>query len=258
MANKKVFLTFGGPTPNYRNRAKIVAEQAKQMNWFTSSIGITDEFLRNHPTFWEKHGKFLESNKRGYGYWLWKPFLIKTFLDKLEEGDILVYADAGCTINKGGMSRLLEYNEMLNNCPNNYGILSFQMHQHSEITWTKRELCEFIKTDICELDELYRTSLSYDEILLTGQCIATSVIIKKNAHSVGVINKWYEFACNYILINDNITIEPYIHFKDHRHDQSIYSLLVKKYGSIKIPDETYYVDWSNGINYPILATRIRN
>ena len=48
-------------------------------------------------------------------------------------------------------------------------------------------------------------------------------------------------------------------FIDHRHDQSLFSLLRKKYGTILIPDETWYPDFRNPqvLNYPILATRIR-
>ncbi len=58
----------------------------------------------------------------------------------------------------------------------------------------------------------------------------------------------------YELINDiKNNEEPY--FIENRHDQSIYSIIVKKYGSIKLPDETYFNDWANGINYPILAKR---
>ena len=46
-------------------------------------------------------------------------------------------------------------------------------------------------------------------------------------------------------------------FIDHRHDQSLFSLLRKKYGTISIPDETYSENWSdsNIKNKPIHATR---
>jgi hypothetical protein len=78
-------------------------------------------------------------------------------------------------------------------------------------------------------------------------------IIKKNQHSVKIINEWVNHM-KYELINDvTSNEEPY--FIDNRHDQSIYSIVVKKYGSIKIPDETWFQDWNNGVNYPILAKR---
>jgi len=38
-------------------------------------------------------------NKRGYGYWFWKPYLILKIMKKMNAGDILHYADIGCHIN---------------------------------------------------------------------------------------------------------------------------------------------------------------
>lgn len=243
VSKKRVFITFGGPTEEYRNRSRIVSNQAKHMELFTSTVGLNDDFLRNNPEFWNTHGEFLESNKRGFGYWLWKPFIIKTFLDKLDDGDILVYADAGCSMNPFGKIRLFEYMNMLHNNPENYGIISFQLNNHPEIEWSKRDVCEYFEAT--------------EDMLQSTQCMATSVIIKKNEHSQMIINKWYETACNYSLINDEVNANESLQLKEHRHDQSIYSMLVKKYGSIKIPDETYTYPWSNARKFPILGTRIR-
>ena len=63
------------------------------------------------------------------------------------------------------------------------------------------------------------------------------------------------------LINDDKTDEIPL-FVDIRHDQSIFSVLVNKYGSIKIYDETYFEEFDSnwykqGRNYPLLARRIR-
>jgi len=243
VSKKRVFITFGGPTEDYRNRSKIVRNEAKDMQFFTSTFGLNDYFLSNNTEFWNKHGKFIESNKRGFGYWLWKPFIIKTFLDKLDDGAILIYADSGCTMNPYGKNRLFEYINMLHNNPENYGIISFQLQNHPEIEWTKRSVCDYFEAT--------------DDMMQSNQCMATSVIIKKNEHSQMIINKWYETVCNYSLINDEVNSNESLRLKEHRHDQSIYSMLVKKYGSIKIPDETYFNPWSNGQKSPILGTRIR-
>jgi hypothetical protein len=76
---------------------------------------------------------------------------------------------------------------------------------------------------------------------------------KKNKHSVDIINKWVE-NMHYNLINNNLLNEN-SYFIDNRNDQSIYSIIVKKYGSIKLPDETWYENWNDGFNSPILAKR---
>lgn len=36
--------------------------------------------------------------ERGGGYWTWKPDIIYTAMQQMQDGDILVYCDAGCTL----------------------------------------------------------------------------------------------------------------------------------------------------------------
>ena len=44
--------------------------------------------------FYNKYKDILDE-PRGAGFWLWKPFFIYKTLNKLREGDILIYSDAG-------------------------------------------------------------------------------------------------------------------------------------------------------------------
>jgi hypothetical protein len=55
----------------------------------------------------------------------------------------------------------------------------------------------------------------------------------------------------------SISIDESINFKQNRGDQSILSVLVNTYGSIKLKDETYFENsWDkDGKNYPFWATR---
>lgn len=48
--------------------------------------------------FREKYKEIL-SQKRGGGYWIWKPYIIADYLKTMPDGDILFYADIGCTLN---------------------------------------------------------------------------------------------------------------------------------------------------------------
>ncbi|CAI5460228.1 unnamed protein product [Closterium sp. Yama58-4] len=57
------------------------------------------------PDFTSRNNKIL-SLPRGAGYWVWKPYLIlKTLLEEMEDGDLLLYADADSTTN-GDLSAL--------------------------------------------------------------------------------------------------------------------------------------------------------
>jgi hypothetical protein len=235
---KFVFITFGGPKEKFNNALIRICKEANNFSIFDEICSFNDTHLKEDFMFWYKNGHFIEKNQRGYGYWIWKPYLIQKKLCELNEGDILVYADCGCEININGKQRFLEYISMLDSDPNEYGIISFQM-EHLEKKWTKKAIFDWFKVD--------------ESIKNSGQCVGGIQIIKKNKHSSNVVNEWVN-NIRHELINDNTDNEDFC-FIENRHDQSIYSIIVKKYGSIKLPDETYFEDWNNGINYPILAKR---
>jgi hypothetical protein len=46
--------------------------------------------LQQDSAFWQKHGDFILSNPRGYGYWIWKSYLIQQKLLEIPDGDILL------------------------------------------------------------------------------------------------------------------------------------------------------------------------
>jgi hypothetical protein len=239
--SKIYFLTFGGPTENYHYAVKRICSEATNFKIFDYIIGKTDNDLKNDEIFWSKHKDFIENNKRGYGYWLWKSYLVKKQLEQLNDNDILLYADSGCHLNINGLPRLFEYFNIVKN--SKFGILSFQM-DITESLYTKMDVGHCLNA----LDEMK-----------TGQLHATTFIIKKCEHSVNLVNKWYNFCCIYNLINDTPSKkqnDP--NFRDHRHDQSLWSIIRKKYGSEIISDETYFLNFvKDGQKYPIWAVRYR-
>jgi len=229
------FITFGNEI--YHNSVRRICQEANTLHFFDEIKGFTETDLQNDFLFWNKHGQFILNNKRGYGYWIWKSYLIKQKLEQLNENDILVYCDAGCQVNPNGVERLNEYVDMLRSNKENYGLLSFQLNYNEE-QYTKRAIF-----DIYECSKML-------------QNMATIVLIKKNNHSINVIREWYSYCENYNLIND-FTCNEIPEFIENRHDQSILSVLVNKYGSIKLLDETYFTNWNDGREYPFLAKRLR-
>jgi len=218
---KLTFLTFGGPSDNYHKRVKELTSQANTFNLFDNIIGYTEKDLKNDKNFWNRHGNFLENNKRGYGYWLWKSYIILKTLNNINENDIILYCDAGCHLKLNNKYKLLEYIDILNK--SQYGIMSFQMN-YIEKHWNKGDVLKYFNDNYQNID--------IEKIKNSGQNHATFMLIKKNKHSVILINKWYELCSNYHFIDDSLSIEKNdIFFIDHRHDQSIFSLLVKVYGS---------------------------
>ena len=43
---------------------------------------------------------YAKLNKKGYGYWIWKPYIIKEALSKIKEGEILLYVDGRSGLKK--------------------------------------------------------------------------------------------------------------------------------------------------------------
>jgi len=239
------FITYGDE--NYYNSKKILTESAKKTNWFNTINSYGHEDLDN--CFKEKY-KFILNKRKGGGYWIWKPYIIKKKLSEMNDNDILVYLDAGCTINQSGKKRFDEYIEMLNK--SNKCIISFQMCHHMEKIWTTKEIFKYFNLNL---------NLNIN-IANTGQLIGTILIIKKTTTSVEMINRW-----NNVLIKNPLLFTDYYnkiqlpYFKDNRHDQSVFSVLRKIYGdyNIILKDETYFTPFGNNesINYPFWATRIK-
>lgn len=76
-------------------------------------IGGVDEHYSYGPDdidikFKEKN-KYILSQKRGNGYWLWKSyFILKTFKEKLNDGDYLIYTDA-CVLYMNSTYSIIEF-----------------------------------------------------------------------------------------------------------------------------------------------------
>lgn len=233
----KYFISYGNN--NFSNAKERIKHQAEKSGFFDKVDVFSPEDLSKE--FIEKTTPYINDH-RGGGYWIWKIFFIKKYFDEMKENDILVYADAGCTINKKGEKRMNEYIEMLNK--SQYGILSFDT-TITEKKYTNEKVMEFFKVS--------------EEIKNSGQLMSTILYLRKCNHSIQIIDKYYDIAItNPILFSDAYNnYKRTSHFIDHRHDQSIFSILRKINGSIVIPDETWSQDFSTLLHIPILATRLR-
>lgn len=215
-----------------------------------NSCGIKN-FVSHNPStlprdFIKKHFDFFSKNQRGGGYWLWKPCIVKESLKLIKEGDYLFYADAGCTFNKNGLNRFLEWIEFCEN----YNNLSFQMTHLPEKNWSKMNLVNYMNCN----EEKY---------LETGQLMATTFGLKKTKFNVDLIEEWLRICSLEWTIDDCQSDYPNDpSFNEHRHDQSVFSLLRKRENFYTILDETYPTkthNWNDPFvkNVPILATRRR-
>ena len=264
---KQHFISYGDDRPNAVNRIK---KQAESFNTF-STIDVysnnniyDDEFKKNYS--------YVLNQKRGGGYWLWKYYLINKKIKEIDDGEYIIYCDAGCELNNKAMKRYYEYLDMLKE--SNYGFISFPLLWNkkkmpppnkgfTDKNYTVRQLFDYLKIDI------------NSEIAETSQYIGGILIIKKCTHSLKILDEYRKvLEYDQKLITDFYNNkEQGFFFKENRHDQSIWSLLRKKYGSIILKtDETFFYfvtpeieciprsDYKNveeKYKYPFWATRIK-
>lgn len=179
---------------------------------------------------------------RGGGYMIWKPYFLKKMMANIADDDILIYCDAGCMINDWGKERFDHYIAQL--ITSETGIIAFELPL-KEYEYTKEEVFEHF--DCSEL------------LIDSNQLMSGVILIKKTPHSNMLIDRWFRAIYeNPWLFTDELTPEiQHPDFIAHRHDQSIFSVLLKTYGADILPDETYFTDFlRDGHAFPFWATRM--
>ncbi len=249
---KKYFCSFADS--RMKRTLDRVKKQAKGMGYFDEIFVHTEDDLEKDFKILFK--KKLVKGTRGFGYWVWKPQVILQVLSQMNDGDVLLYMDAGCHLNKNGVKRLDEYCERAR--MSEKGLCIFQEalpadNPNLQIYYSALEKF-FTKGDLFEYCGVRDRKDIYD----TGQIAATAFVIKKCKGSEELITDWLSvFQKNFSLADDSRSISPNFEgFIEHRHDQSIFSLLCKmdKIEGISAY-EMWQSDWKRLERYPIHAKR---
>lgn len=201
-------MTFGSHA-NYIDAADRLVHEADSLHLFTEIRRYTPEqFPRDFLT---QHADFISKNPRGYGYWVWKPYLILQEMNRLNDGDILLYLDCGCELRPGAREKLMECIPHVKRDK----LLCAKPTLFPETMWTKMDLI-----DRMGMRDHYFTYQLEGGILLFLVCHEMKTFLKE----------WYTLCCTYANIDDSPSRIPNMAwFVEHRHDQSVFSLLAKKY-----------------------------
>ena len=208
MAGKITFLTFADN--RYKESLTRVKEQSQNFP-FDNRLFLTEDDI---PSDFLKTIRY-KIHRRGFGYWKWKPFIVLETLRNMNDGDILLYVDAGSSLNENGISRFYEYLKIVQESPS--GILAFQ-HPHLEKDWTKGDLLKYFG---CYCD---------NHILMSLQLASGAFFLRKSLVTMKIAENWLDVYVNhYDLCTDKKSVEKnLIGFIENRHDQSVFSLLLKK------------------------------
>ena len=227
--------TFG-TTPQYSGPLKLLEREANESGYFDEVAVYTQDNLPASPS----QKQFMETHPRGYGFWIWKTLVLRDMMKKAAPDDVIFYADAGCGISTtpAARARFAEWIHDMRTHPSHR--LSFQM-VHIEETWTKADLFEFMGCD----EPCYRKS---------GQQIAGIQAYLNTPGNHDFLREHLRIASadGFHYLNDEPSRTPNAPtFRDHRHDQSILSLLFKSAGSVSYPDH-----WEDS-GFPVVSLRRR-
>jgi hypothetical protein len=151
--------------------------------------------------------------ERGNGYWLWKPYFISRTLATLAEGDVLFYCDSGAHF-------VASIDPLIDLCHRTeQDVIVFEL-PFPERQWTKRDAFVLLGCDSPKFTD-------------TPQRLASFSLWKNSPQSQLLARQWLELAQDERVLTDlpnQCGLSDYPDFREHRHDQSLFSLLTKKHG----------------------------
>jgi len=142
---------------------------------------------------------------------------------------------------------------------------------NTPLKFSKKIKNEFENTDIFIIEIASRKYYKYNERYVHHVLIDSNEKIKENTEINYLSNEEIEndiikikeelkkplIIVSHILTYENSKRNDLIFLLENRHDQSIYSILVNTFGSIKLKDEVDFLDdWTNKNEYPFLAKRL--
>ena len=210
----------------YRKSQKLNSKTGLEIGMFDKVISYMPEDIDNE--FYQKNKKIL-NQKIGNGYWLWKPYFIKKSLALLDEDDFLFYCDSGAYF----INPITPLTQIM--IKTGLDIMSFEL-TYKEKQWTKRDA--FLLMD-CDSEKFTETK----------QRLASFSTWRNSEFTLEFVNEWLHFSQDERIITDLVNQMGYTNydgFIEHRWDQSIFSMLTKKYDLPLYRDPSQY---GNGLRH---------
>lgn len=224
----KIFITYGDS--KFKESLNRIRRQAKDSGLFDKIIiykpSDLPPFIKASP---------LMAYRRGGGYWVWKPYIIYHTLSNCNIGDIVYYADSGCTIN----AQSEEWDLFTNYLQSSNAIFFQYRREHNYPGWDKAcSIPENNSTKIIHWMKPNCVSFFNDFFLDKGyqdfdKIWGGFIIIKKTRPLISVLDNWYRLT----LFKPELIMDPMGEelnhlpesFNQHRHDQAILTPLIYHY-----------------------------
>ncbi len=207
---KKYFLVYNDGT--HVNYLEHLLDSVRTFNKDFEIIVFNKEQIDYE--FRNKNANIL-NEPRGGGYWLWKPYIINKTLKNINDGDLLFYLDSKYYFMKDFTELYLKHME-------NRDILVWKNKPNEPTFWM---------SNWCKMSVLHKYGLCdmvfNEEINISW---AGAIFLRKSKISVDVVNEWLQMCCIYEDISDSPSdITNSSSFYEHRHDQSLLTIVLIKY-----------------------------
>lgn len=203
---KKIYVTYSNAL--YAQTRDFSASMALKRGGFDQAVVYSPSDIDN--SFRKANAKVL-SQKRGAGLWLWKPyFIFKALTEIADLGDIIFYGDAGSFF--------------FQSCTNIINSMGEEDIWLSNIPLIERQFTTQYAFVLMDCDR--------DDFKNSCQIQANFICLRKSERSLKFIAEWLDYCCDYDIIsgeNESSIYPNYNNFKSHRYDQSVLSLLSKKW-----------------------------
>ncbi len=222
---ERYLITAGLGGSRYADAANRLASQARATGWFDLIFtvdGQTD--VLGSIALLEEIAPLAKKYPKGAGLWAWKPALVLRAMQLAPLNTHIYYIDAGCEISPLGVKRFEQLDEYLFD----RSALLFHL-PFLENEWTKPEMLE-----------------CFPAANGTTQIQATWFGLKNDAIGRNIAEFWYEYSrVNEFQFLKDPPAEKLYPAKEHRHDQSLLSCIIKThFKNITIlPWEDVFAPW---------------
>lgn len=176
---------------------QLCLKSASEKGKIDVTVGVNNGFIDTE--FQKRYERILSTQQRGggYGFWLWKPYIVERYIRQMKDGDILIYCDSG-------VEWINDVKWLTTHMDQDIMLFS---NEHRHIDWCKQEIWSHM---------LYTMPSS-----AAKQVQASVMLFKVNDYTREFCARWLAWCCIPGFVDDTRRGPQLPEFAEHRNDQSV-------------------------------------
>lgn len=227
-----LLITFSGS--KYDPLTALTVERAPKMGadkvWVYDDKWLLSTEFGQSPEFqWLLHHRGVgnPNGGRGFGWFAWKPYILRHALDRVNDGDVVMFLDADTY-------PIHDFSMLYDICRKDGGHMAFMATARTE------PLCN---RQWCKRDAFIRMGMDSEHYWHCGHAVARFILMQKGAPQIDEFLKRWQWYCldrhcqtfEASVLGPELgglpkTDGPTGNFREHRTEQAGYTLLVRDYG----------------------------